>query len=244
MVRTKHLQVCVERYYDLALVCGGSLPSGWVAPQTLLDTLGFAPPPTSYVADVRDTPENFRSRVGYFWNRFRLVGFNESWVCAFVFGHAVADFASGRCFFVDAGGRVMDCAEAWKELADAYEKHSEAYLVGYRSSVCSTVARVVAVSSNIGPFGHRNVVLMTREGFAWDVQVSASSASMASLYSGAEVEIVHRLPDATGRTPELVSVRNVFYECPETRTKAPAQVVREVWGGTPREQAAPSTAPA
>lgn len=82
--------------------------------------------------------------------------------------------------------------------------------------------RVAAVPANVGAFGHRQVVLLARDGEGWKIHVSVSPG-IKQLAVGDVVRL-----ETVGRYIQACS--EVFFEAPEPITvRAPQNVIDLVW---------------
>jgi hypothetical protein len=84
---------------------------------------------------------------------------------------------------------------------------------------------VAAVSQNVGSFGHRGVVLIAKDGEAWEVHASVCPSNRQ--VSQGEAVYLH-----CGDLLGVVSADSAWrFECPRRLSKAPRGVVAEVWKG-------------
>lgn len=85
--------------------------------------------------------------------------------------------------------------------------------------------KVATISSNTNSFGLNGVILMARDGEAWE----AATYCMGEGFALLKGDIVNLPVDENGRIVRWVSLLQRTFEIPRQLPKAPAKVVREVW---------------
>lgn len=78
--------------------------------------------------------------------------------------------------------------------------------------------KIVAVSSNTNSFGLYGVVIVARDGMAFEIATSELNKPEKNAVLIGEVE-----------KGSLLSLGNIFYEIPSRKEDAPAKVLAEIW---------------
>ena len=131
--------------------------------------------------------------------------------------------ASGRCVMSFEAHVVLNCGGRFGTpgVCDAgnYVKHSSPKPAAPKPTHKQFV--VASRSSNVNAFGHHGLILMARDGEAWEVSRYLYAEDFAKTAKGC----VLTFPIVNGR-PQFTGC-----EIPRRLPDAPANVVAEVWGG-------------